>query len=115
MGPSSAVGRPINAAWSQEPVAIQALIVSFVNLLIVFGVVQATDQQIGAINMFLWPYSQSWPDEQSPRSRIPGIKSSIICANSESLSIAAKRSRFAAWKWAPRDLPGYISSGIFVS
>jgi hypothetical protein len=49
----SAVGRPINTAWSQEPVAIQALIMSFVNLMIVFGVVQFTDQQIGAINMFL--------------------------------------------------------------
>jgi len=49
----SAATRPANALWSREPVAIQAMVMSFVNLLIVFAVIHMTDQQIGAINMFL--------------------------------------------------------------
>ena len=45
--------RPIFELWSREPVAIQGLILAFVNLLFVFSVIHLTIQQIGAINMFL--------------------------------------------------------------
>lgn len=49
----SAAVRPLITLWSREPVAIQGLILAFVNLLIVLSVVHLTVQQIGAINMFL--------------------------------------------------------------
>ena len=41
------------ALWNREPVAISALVLAFVNLLIVFSVIHMTFQQIGATNMFL--------------------------------------------------------------
>jgi hypothetical protein len=49
----SAAAAPVNNLWSREPVAIQGLIMSFVNLLVVFAVLHLSDQQIGGINMFL--------------------------------------------------------------
>jgi hypothetical protein len=49
----SAVVRPLVVLWRREPVAIQALIIAFVNLLFVFSVVRISVQQIGATNMFL--------------------------------------------------------------
>ena len=49
----SAAVRPVVALWNREPVAISALILAFVNLLIVFSVIHMTFQQIGATNMFL--------------------------------------------------------------
>lgn len=45
--------RPLLALWSREPVAIQALIVAFINLLFVFSVIHITVQQMAATNMFL--------------------------------------------------------------
>lgn len=45
--------RPVFEVWSREPVAIQGLILIFVNLLFVFSVIHLTVPQIGAINMFL--------------------------------------------------------------
>ena len=45
--------RPLVALWSREPVAIQALVVAFVNLLFVFSVIRLTVPQMGALNMFL--------------------------------------------------------------
>lgn len=45
--------RPITALWSREPVAIQALVIAFVNLLFVFSVIHISVQQMGATNMFL--------------------------------------------------------------
>jgi len=49
----SAVIRPIAEVWRREPVAVQALILIFVNLLFVFSLIHLTVPQIGAINMFL--------------------------------------------------------------
>jgi hypothetical protein len=49
----SATVRPLVALWNREPVAISALVLAFVNLLIVFSVIHMTYQQIGATNMFL--------------------------------------------------------------
>lgn len=49
----SAAVRPLVALWSREPVAIQALVVAFINLLFVFSVIHLTVQQMGATNMFL--------------------------------------------------------------
>lgn len=49
----SAAFRPLYEMWSREPVAISGLILAFVNLLIVFSVLRLSEQQIGAINMFL--------------------------------------------------------------
>jgi hypothetical protein len=49
----SAAVRPLVALWSREPVAIQALVVAFINLLFVFSVIRLTVQQMAATNMFL--------------------------------------------------------------
>lgn len=49
----SAAVRPLVALWSREPVAIQALVVAFINLLFVFSVIHLTVQQMGATDMFL--------------------------------------------------------------
>jgi hypothetical protein len=49
----SAAIRPLVALWTREPVATQALIIAFVNLLFVFSVIRITVQQMGATNMFL--------------------------------------------------------------
>src|SRR5258708_25677334 len=49
----SAAVRPLVALWNREPVAISALVLAFVNLLIVFSVIHMSYQQIGATNMFL--------------------------------------------------------------
>jgi hypothetical protein len=49
----SAAVRPLVLVWRREPVAIQALIIAFVNLLFVFSVIRISVQQIGATNMFL--------------------------------------------------------------
>ena len=49
----SAAVRPLLALWSREPVAIQALVVAFINLLFVFSVIHLTVQQMAATNMFL--------------------------------------------------------------
>jgi hypothetical protein len=49
----SAAVRPVLGLWKREPVAISALVLAFVNLLIVFSVIHMTYQQIGATNMFL--------------------------------------------------------------
>lgn len=48
-GAVRSVTRPV----SREPVAIQALIVAFVNLLFVFSVIRLSVPQMGALNMFL--------------------------------------------------------------
>ena len=45
--------RPVTALWSREPVAIQALIVAFVNLLFVFSVIRLSVPEMGALNMFM--------------------------------------------------------------
>ncbi len=45
--------RPVFEVWGREPVAVQGLILIFVNLLFVFSVIHLTVPQIGAINMFL--------------------------------------------------------------
>jgi hypothetical protein len=45
--------RPVFEVWGREPVALQGLILIFVNLLFVFSVIHLTVPQIGAINMFL--------------------------------------------------------------
>lgn len=49
----SAAVRPLVVLWSREPVAIQALVVAFINLLFVFSVIHLTVQQMGATNMFV--------------------------------------------------------------
>ena len=49
----SGIVRPVFDVWSREPVAVQGLILIFVNLLFVFSVIHLTVPQIGAINMFL--------------------------------------------------------------
>jgi hypothetical protein len=49
----SAAVRPLVLVWRREPVAIQALVIAFVNLLFVFSVIRISVQQIGATNMFL--------------------------------------------------------------
>jgi hypothetical protein len=49
----SAVVRRLVVPWRREPVAIQALMIAFVNLLFVFSVIRISVQQIGATNMFL--------------------------------------------------------------
>src|SRR5690242_7284385 len=49
----SAAVRPLAAVWRREPVAIQALVVAFINLLFVFSLIRLTVQQMAATNMFL--------------------------------------------------------------
>jgi len=49
----SAAVRPLVAVWRREPVAIQALVVAFINLLFVFSLIRLTVQQMAATNMFL--------------------------------------------------------------
>lgn len=49
----SAAVKSVFEIWSREPVAIQGLILIFVNLLFVFSLIHLTVPQIGAINMFL--------------------------------------------------------------
>jgi len=49
----SAAVRPLVAVWRREPVAIQALVVAFINLLFVFSLLRLTVQQMAATNMFL--------------------------------------------------------------
>jgi hypothetical protein len=49
----SAAVRPLFELWRREPVAVQALIIAFVNLLFVFSVIHISVQQMGATNMFL--------------------------------------------------------------
>ena len=49
----SAAVRPLAVLWSREPVAIQALVVAFINLLFVFSLIHFTVQQMAATNMFL--------------------------------------------------------------
>jgi hypothetical protein len=49
----SAAVRPLIALWKREPVAIQALVIAFINLLFVFSVIHISVQQMGATNMFL--------------------------------------------------------------
>jgi hypothetical protein len=49
----SAVLRPLAALWGREPVAIQALVIAFINLLFVFSVIHISVQQMAALNMFL--------------------------------------------------------------
>jgi len=48
-GSTKAVGR----SAASEPVAIQGAILAFVNLLVAFNLVNATDTQIASINVFL--------------------------------------------------------------
>ncbi|HET7420002.1 MAG TPA: hypothetical protein VFL27_06440 [Candidatus Dormibacteraeota bacterium] len=45
--------RPFGALWGREPVAIQALVIAFVNLLFVFSVIRLSVPQMAATNMFL--------------------------------------------------------------
>jgi hypothetical protein len=45
--------RPLIVLWKREPVAIQALVIAFINLLFVFSVIHISVQQMGATNMFL--------------------------------------------------------------
>jgi hypothetical protein len=49
----SAALRPVVALWGREPVAIQALVIAFINLLFVFSVIRIGVQQMAALNMFL--------------------------------------------------------------
>lgn len=49
----SAALRPLVALWRREPVAIQALVIAFINLLFVFSLIRITVQQMAATNMFL--------------------------------------------------------------
>jgi hypothetical protein len=49
----SAALRPVVALWGREPVAIQALLIAFINLLFVFSVIHIGVQQMAALNMFL--------------------------------------------------------------
>jgi hypothetical protein len=49
----SAALRPLIVLWQREPVAIQALVIAFINLLFVFSVIRISVQQMGATNMFL--------------------------------------------------------------
>ena len=48
----SAALRPVVALWGREPVAIQALVIAFINLLFVFSVIHIGVQQMAALNMF---------------------------------------------------------------
>ena len=49
----SASLRPVGALWSREPVAIQALLIAFINLLFIFSVIRLSVPQMAATNMFL--------------------------------------------------------------
>ena len=49
----SAAVRPLIVLWKREPVAIQALVIAFINLLFVFSVIRISVQQMAATNMFL--------------------------------------------------------------
>lgn len=45
--------RPLLTLWRREPVAIQALLIAFINLLFVFSVIRLSVPQMAATNMFL--------------------------------------------------------------
>lgn len=49
----SAALRPFVVLWGREPVAIQALLIAFINLLFVFSVIRISVPQMAALNMFL--------------------------------------------------------------
>lgn len=49
----SAALRPVVALFRREPVAIQALVIAFINLLFVFSVIRLSVPQMAATNMFL--------------------------------------------------------------